>query len=105
MYEGIAYLLGASTSSFDTYGNESITYERRKVYVMSRGVYSSEYYTAAQAGLHPSKAFELTNRADYNGELLIEYENETYNIIRTDWNAQKDKIALVCEKRIANGPA
>ena len=103
MYDGIAYLLGASVSSFDAYGNESITYTKRKVYVMPRGVYASEFYNAAQAGLHPSITFEMTNRADYQGERLIEFENEVYNIIRDDWNAQKDKIALVCAKRVANG--
>lgn len=70
---------------------------------MPRGVYQSEFYNAAQAGLHPSITFEMTNRADYQGEKLIEFESEVYNIIRDDWTAQKDKIALVCEKRVNNG--
>ena len=103
MYDTIAYLLGPTTTSFDTYGNETITYNKRKVYVMPRGVYQSEFYNAAQAGLHPDITFVMTNRADYKGERLIEYESEVYNIIRNDWNAQKDKISLVCEKRVNNG--
>lgn len=89
--------------TFDEYGNEKITYAKRKVYVMPRGVYSSEFYNAAQAGLHPEITFEMTNRADYDGERLIEYDGVVYNIIRPDWNAQKDKISLVCDKRLNNG--
>ena len=103
MYDGIAYLMSAGTPTYDEYGNEKITYTKRKVYVMPRGVYQSEFYNAAQAGLHPSITFEMANRADYKGEKLIEFEGEVYNIIRDDWNAQKDKIALISEKRVNNG--
>lgn len=95
--------MGESSKTYDEYGNEKITYAKRKVYVMPRGVYSSEFYNAAQAGLHPEITFEMTNRADYNNERLIEFEGVVYNIIRPDWNAQKDKISLVCEKRVVNG--
>ena len=70
---------------------------------MPRGVYNAEFYNAAQAGLHPSITFELTNRADYDGEVLVEYLGELYNVIRTDWTAQRDKISLVCERRVHNG--
>ena len=103
MYDNVAYLMVESSKTYDEYGNEKITYEKRKVYVMPRGVYSSEFYNAAQAGLHPEITFELTNRAEYKGERLIEFENVVYNIIRDDWKAQKDKISLVCEKRVVNG--
>ena len=67
---------------------------------MPRGVYNAEFYNAAQAGLHPSITFELTNRADYHGEKLIEWNGVYYNVIRTDWTAQRDKISLICEERI-----
>ena len=103
MYDGIAYLMSAGTPTYDEYGNEKITYTKRKVYVMPRGVYKAEFYYAAQAGLHPSITFEMTNRADYKGEKLIEFEGEVYNIIRDGWIAQKDKIALISEKRVNNG--
>lgn len=103
MYDAVAYLLLLNGVSYDTYGNEVITYTKRQVYVSPRGVYQAEFYNAAQAGLHPSITFMLTNRADYQGEKLIEFEGEVYDIIRDDWNAQKDKIYLVCEKRVVNG--
>lgn len=100
MYDSVATLKGEPITQFDIYGNESIVYTDRQVFVMPRGVYNAEFYNAAQAGLHPSITFELTNRADYNGERLIEWEGKLYNVIRTDWNAQRDKISLICEERI-----
>lgn len=103
MYDDIATLKAPSTSSYDSYGNETLTYTDNVVYVMPRGVYNSEFYNAAQAGLHPSITFELTNRADYNGEKLIEWNGKLYEVIRADWTAQRDKISLVCEERVHNG--
>ena len=103
MYDSIAKLKGPTTTSYDPYGNETLTYQSPEVFVMPRGVYNAEFYNAAQAGLHPSITFELTNRADYNGEKIIEWEGKDYDIIRTDWNAQRDKINLICEERVNNG--
>ncbi|MBR3321913.1 MAG: phage head closure protein [Exiguobacterium sp.] len=103
MYDSVANLLGTPTVHYDEYGNESLTYTSTQVFVMPRGVYSSEFYNAAQAGLHPSITFELTNRIDYNGEKLIEWEGTVYNIIRADWTAQRDRINLICEERVCNG--
>ena len=100
MYDSIATLKGEPTVTYDTYGNEVITYQDNQVYVMPRGVYNAEFYNAAQAGLHPSITFVLTNKADYNGERLIEWNGVLYNVIRTDWTAQRDSISLICEERI-----
>lgn len=103
MYDSIATLKGEPTTTYDEYGNEVITYQGTEVFVMPRGVYSAEFYNAAQAGLHPTITFVLANREDYNGERLIEFEGKSYNVIRTDWTAQRDKISLICEERVNNG--
>ena len=100
MYDSIATLKGEPITTYDEYGNEVITYTDNEVYVMPRGVYNAEFYNAAQAGLHPSITFVLTNKADYNGERLIEWNGVLYNVIRTDWTAQRDSISLICEERI-----
>ena len=100
MYDSIATLKGEPTISFDTYGNELITYQDKEVYVTPRGVYQSEFYNAAQAGLHPSLTLEMANRADYHGEKLAKFEGVIYDIIRVDWTAQRDKIALICQERV-----
>lgn len=103
MYDSVAYLLSGETPSYDSEGNEVLTYTKNEVYVMPRSVYASEFYAGAQTGLHPSITFELTNRADYGGEKLIEWDGQTYNVIRADWVGQKDGIKLICEERISNG--
>lgn len=103
MYDSVATLKAYGTSTYDTYGNEIESITETQVFVMVRGVYNAEFYNAAQAGLHPSITFELTNKADYHDEKVIEWEGKDYNVIRTDWTAQRDKIALICEERVHNG--
>lgn len=99
MYDNIAYLLKDGARTYDTYLNEHIARTRRKVFVLPRSVYNGEFYNASVAGLHPSITLTLANRADYDGETLVEYEGKTYNVIRTDWKAQRDTITLILEER------
>ncbi len=99
MYDGTAKLIRTNATTYDKYGNAKKTTEARVVYVQPRGVYSSEFYNAAQLGLKPSITLILANREDYQGEKVLEYEGVLYNVIRVDWNAQRDALSLVCEER------
>ena len=103
MYDDVATLIAYGKSTFDEYGNESIETEKTDVYVQPRGVYQSEYYNAAQAGLKPSITFEIAHREDYDNQKVVEFHNKYYTVIRVDWTAQRDKIALICEERVNNG--
>lgn len=103
MYDSSATLIGYGTPTYDQYGNETVPEIRTDVFVQPRGVYSSEFYQAAQAGLHPSITFDITTREDYQGEKLIEWNGRVYNVVRVDWTAQRDRISLICEERIGNG--
>lgn len=100
MYDGVATLKAYGTATYDTYGNEVLSVTETTVYVQPRGVYQSEFYNAAQLGLKPSLTLYIANKADYNGQKILTYENVEYNVIRVDWNAQRDGISLVCEERI-----
>lgn len=100
MYDNVAILKSNPVATYDSDGNEVITYSDTTVFVMPRGVYASEFYSAGQLNLQPSITLTLTNKADYNGEKLLEYEGELYNVIRPDWTAQRDSISLICERRI-----
>lgn len=102
MYDDVITLKGNKTTTYDAAGNEIITYEERTVYAMPRGIYSSEYYAAAQLGLHPSITFQLSNRAEYQGEKLLDFHGETYVVVRVDWDAQRDAVRLICEERVGN---
>lgn len=103
MYDSVGTLLGNPRAIYDSAGNETLAYTECDVFVMPRSVYSSEFYNAAQAGLHPSITFEISNRADYHGERLIRWQGTVYNVIRADWVSQRDKLSLVCEERVHNG--
>lgn len=103
MYDNVATLKKESGRTYDEYANEIITYTERVVAVQPRSVYNAEFYNAAQIGLHPSITLFISNRADYEGETLVEFEGKTYNVIRADWNAQRDGISLVMEERVNNG--
>lgn len=103
MYDGIATLRAYGEPTFDEAGNEIPSILETTVYVQPRGVYQSEFYNAAQLGLKPSITLYIANRADYNGEKVLEYEGTEYDVIRVDWSAQRDGISLVCEERVNNG--
>ena len=103
MYDNVATLKAFGTPTYDEYGNEALNVTERVVFVQPRGVYSSEFYNAAQLGLKPSLALVMTNRADYDGEKVVEFEGKDYDVIRVDWTAQRDSISLICEERVNNG--
>jgi len=100
MYDSVATLKAYGAPTYDEYGNEVLSITETEVFVQPRGVYQAEFYNAAQAGLHPSITLILTNREDYDGQKIVEFEGRDYNVIRVDWNAQRDGISLVCEERI-----
>lgn len=99
MYDNIAYLIKDGAKSYDEYLNEKVETVRRMVYVQPRGVYNSEFYNASIVGLHPSITLTLSNRADYEGEKLVEYEGKVYSVIRADWKAQRDSLDLILEEK------
>ena len=103
MYDGIAILKSYSNEGFDKYGNKTTKEVKRTVFVQPRGVYASEFYNAAQLGLKPSLTLYMTNRNDYQGEKVLEFDGKDYSVIRVDWNAQRDGISLICEERVNNG--
>lgn len=103
MYDDVAVLKGYGQATYDEYGNETYTMTETTVFVQPRGVYSSEFYNAAQAGLKPSITFVIANKADYNDEAIIEFKGKEYNVIRVDWDAQRDPVSLICEERVKNG--
>ena len=105
MWEDIAILKGDPTASYDEYGNEELTYSETTVFVRSRSVYQQEFYNAAQLGIRPSIVLILSNRADYNGEKLIEYQGVLYDVIRADWRNGRDALELTLAERVGRKPA
>ena len=103
MYDGVAILKSFGEPTFDKFGNNTTPVIETEVFVQPRGVYQSEYYNAAQLGLKPSLTLFITNRDDYSGQKVLTNEGKHYSVIRTDWNAQRVGISLICEERVNNG--
>lgn len=103
MYDGVATLKAYAKITRDEYGNPMTTVEETEVYVQPRGVYQSEFYNASQLGLKPSLTLFISNKEDYDGQKYLEYEGKEYEVIRTDWSAQRDGLSLICEERVKNG--
>ena len=99
MYDDVATLKEYSTSEYDKYGNPKKTESKTDIFVQPRGVYASEFYNAAQLGLKPSITLYIANRADYAGQKIVEFGGKDYDVIRVDWNAQRDGVSLICEER------
>lgn len=102
MYDDVAVLKQYTTASYDEYGNPTKTAEETTVFVQPRGVYASEFYDAAQAGMKPSITLFMANRADYSGQKIVEFNGVDYDVVRVDWSAQRDGISLICEERAKN---
>jgi SPP1 family predicted phage head-tail adaptor len=100
MYDSVATLKAYGTPAYDEYGNEVQNITETEVFVQHRGVYQAEFYNAAQLGLKPTLTLFLANREDYSGQKILDFEGSEYNVIRVDWNAQRDGISLICEERI-----
>ena len=103
MYDDVAILKSYGEPTFDEYGNEIRPIIETEVFVQPRGVYSSEYYNAAQLGLKPSITLYLTDRLDYNGQKELTFDGRDFSVVRVDWNAQRDGISLICEERAEHG--
>ena len=103
MYDSTAKLVAYGAPSYDEYGNETLAETEHTVYVQPRSVYASEFYSAGQNGQHPSITFDIAYRGDYDGQKLVRWQGKEYSVIRADWNAQRDRISLVCEERVNNG--
>lgn len=102
MYEGVATLKKLGTPVYDDEGNETTPIIETEIYVLPRGVYQSEFYNAAQAGLKPSLTLEIANKEDYHDEKVLTFEGRDYDVIRVDWSAMRDGISLVCEERVGS---
>ena len=103
MYDDTATLKAYGTPTYDEYGNEIPTIIETEVFVQPKGVYSSEYYNAAQLGIKPSITLYIANRLDYDGQKELTFKGRDYSVIRVDWNAQRDGISLICEDRVEHG--
>lgn len=94
----VAYLIDG-TRTLDEYGNMVMANpEGRQVFVTYQDIYTNEFYQAAMAGLKPEFKLVLADYADYDGETLVRFRENTYEIIRTFRN-RYGGIELTCTRK------
>lgn len=98
MFNDIAYLC-TETITQDEYLNEISSLEERMVFVQPRSIGSAEFYRAATTDFKPAVTLVLADYYDYNGEPIVRYRDELFDIIRT--YQRNDRLELVLQKRMA----
>lgn len=61
---------------------ETLEKSRETVFANKKSIRSSEFYLASQNGYKLEAMFEIRT-SDYQSQLILEYENKRYEIVRT----------------------
>jgi len=83
------------TATENSMGDIIETPVKREVFADKQSIRQSEFYQAAATGLRPELMFVI-RAIDYEQEPKLEYNNKTYNIIRT-YEKDGELIELVCQ--------
>lgn len=81
----------------DEYGVDRETYTAREVFCNVRSITRTEFFDAGRNGLNPEYEFTMFH-ADYEGEVLVEYNGLTYAVYRT-YRQEGDYIELYVERK------
>lgn len=82
----------------DDYGDSTTTETRRDVFCRVASIGQKEFYQAHAVGLQPEIKFILPDYLEYNGESVVEYEEQRYRTLRTYRAGQE--MELVCYREV-----
>lgn len=71
------------TQGVDEYGDPTRTETRRDVFCRKASIGQKEFYQAHAVGLQPELKLVLADYLDYEGEQLVEYDGQTFRVLRT----------------------
>lgn len=83
--------------------HDEITEEKRLVLCTVKSVRQTEYYTARNAGFAPEIVFELAVAEDYHGESRLEYEDKSYDVVRT-YETDEGGLEITAQREDVNEP-
>lgn len=72
------------------------------VFAEIRSVSMKEFYLAANDGIEPELIFRLTDYSDYNGEKLVRYDGDEWDVIRTYTPVDGQVIDITCKRKEKN---
>lgn len=85
------------TQQQDNYGVWRKTATERTVFANVRSANAVEFFEGGRNGLNPEYTFTMF-RYDYDGETVVEYEDEIYSVYRT-YITRDDMIELHVERK------
>lgn len=95
--DDILYLLTAASEQ-NEYGVITETLKKRRVFCRTQSVSRAEFFDGGRNGLNPSFQFTIF-AADYCGETVCEFHDQTYAVYRTYHVPGTDEIELYVERR------
>lgn len=98
-FKDVIYLINVTVTE-DEIGNQIETVTERMVFANELSVSTEEFYSAGQAGLRPTKRFEIYS-FEYQGEDRLKHDGVVYRVIRTEKRGEKTRIT--CERVAADG--
>lgn len=88
----------AETITSDVIGNQIVTEKEREVFATAKPINQNEFFSARTAGINPACKM-LVFFGDYEGEELMEWNGQKYNIYRT-YQREDDLIELYAERHL-----
>ena len=79
--EGVILLISEGDESHGVH--DAVKETVREVFCEVKSVRRSEFYGAMAIGVEPELVFKVFVREEYQGERLLRFENQRYEIIRT----------------------
>ena len=70
----------------------------RGVFAQIHSITRAEFFNGGRNGLNPAFMFTVFN-GDYNNEIIVEYEGETYAVYRTYRPINSDYVELYVERQ------
>lgn len=100
LFKDVITLIKSTEDTNDMGDPIKVLVKRENIFANKKSIKQSEFYQAAAVGLKPEITFEIRS-IDYEQELLLEYNNKSFTIIRT-YEKENEFIELVCQG-IVNG--
>lgn len=95
LFREIISLISVTDGTNDLGDAIKVQTKRENVFADKQSIRQSEFYQAAAVGLKPELTF-IIRSCEYNQEPMLEYNNKTYNIIRT-YEKEDEFIELICQ--------
>lgn len=89
-------LIADKSEGTDRDGYPVIEETKKTVFARKKSVARTEFYEALRSGVNPVYIFEVF-AGDYDGQRLLEYEGDRYEVTRT-YQAALDCISLTCKE-------